>query len=145
MTSFRELSLDRERLAQGLRVDALDMFGKKTEHWFQVRSAYADEVLQALDVAEQTKAINPDITTAELKLEARISLIIDWSFDDDVNDENVREMLKDQPWNADRIDSQAGELKRFFSKPVASSLNGQSKKSPSKKVPTKTEGLSATT
>ena len=145
MTSFRDLSLDRDRLEEGKRVEARDMFGKKTDAWFLVRSEYADEVQQALEMAELEKAKNPHITMSELKLEARVSLVMGWSFDDDLTTDNVREMLKDQPWNADLIDKAAGDLKGFFSKPGASSLNGQKKKSSSKKAPQVTEGQSATT
>ena len=145
MTSFRDLSLDRDRLEEGRRVTAYDMFGKKTDGWFLVRSEYADEVQQALEMAELEKAKNPHTTMSELKLEARVSLVMGWSYDDDLTTDNVREMLKDQPWNADRIDKAAGDLKGFFSKPGGSSLNGQKKKSPSKKAPPATVEQSATT
>jgi hypothetical protein len=145
MTSFRELSLDRQRLSEGTKVTALDMFGKKTEHWFLVRSEYSDEVQQALDMAETEKARNPHISLAELKLEARISLVMGWSFDEDLTTENVREMLTDQPWNADRIDKSAGDLKAFFPERGLSSLNGQSKKSSSKDARTKKTGAQSAT
>lgn len=145
MTSFRDLSLDRKRLEEGKRVTALDMFGKETEHWFLVRSEFADEVQQALEMAELERAKNPHVRIGDLKLEARISLVMGWSFDEELTTDNVREMLKDQPWNADRIDKEAGDLKSFFSEPKGSLLNGRSKKSSSKKAPAVTEEQSGTT
>jgi hypothetical protein len=146
MTSFRELSLDRERLSEGTKVVAVDTFGKETDHWFLVRSEYSDEVQQALDMAEIEKARNPHTPISELKLEARISLVMDWSFEEELTTENVREMLRNQPLNADRIDKGAGDLKRFFPERGLNSLNGQKKKSSSKAARTKkTGGQSATT
>ena len=145
MTSFREFSLDRERMAEGKRVETLDMFGKKNGHWLLIRNGYDDEVLLAIERAERKIARDPEGSALSAKRMARSSIVMGWSFEDDVTPDAVEEFLYDQPWNADLIDNEAGNQKRFFSKPVASSLNGQKKKSPSKKAPTVTVEQSATT
>lgn len=54
---------------------------------------------------------------AENKLKLIASLVADWSFDSECNEENVVEFLREAPHICDSIDRFASDRKRFFNKP----------------------------
>jgi hypothetical protein len=101
--------------------------GTPTEHFIVVRGAdstrfrgakakYNRELAKGLksckDDAEKQEALQDETTR---KMVA--ALVVDWSFDTECNETNIRKFLADSPQIQEQIDSFAGVRSNFFVKP----------------------------
>ncbi len=141
MTSFLDHALDMPATLKGKKIKVTDHLGKETG-WVMIRAGYDPEVITGIETAE-AKIHSKLATITEAKLDARVSLITDWSFDEECTDDNIRQFLYVQPWNASAIDKESGRCIILLKKPKANSSNGQKRKSLSKDPQAKTEGPSA--
>lgn len=108
----------------GIKVPLSLPNGGETEHFFIVRGMDSDAFREAdaesrrvaiiaagLDDESERKAM-----LADAKLDLVISLIADWSFDQECNYENKRTLLIEAPQLRDAVDKIAARRSLFFGK-----------------------------
>ena len=144
MTSMTEFMLDKKRVSEGVKLKLYGPDGKETDEWLMVRSMWSDVYRKAK--SEAAKIIAADVENADVDEEAlkcNSYLVSDWSFKEACTPENVLTFLRGAPHIASRIDQAAARHGEYWGKPEASSSNGLSKNSTSKKTQTVTDAPTA--
>lgn len=123
----------REAGNQGVKLPLTLPSGEKTDQFLVVRSIDSDafreasadakrEVIRAAqvdDLQERRKMAR------ESTLNMQVSLVKDWSFDEECTPENVRSFLIGAPHIADALDQMCSQRELFFEKKSDSSGNSQ--------------------
>lgn len=127
MSSMQEF-FTRQGANEGIKVPLHYPDGQESEHWLQIRGADSDsfreaeadakrlafEISRIEDVEERAEAIVEGERSSRYK--GLASLIIDWSFDQECNEENKIKFLKEAPQIADQVNEAAGKRSLFFKK-----------------------------
>lgn len=137
MSDFHTRSVANE----GIKVPLELPDGTKTDHYLMVRSidsdAFRDAETESKRNALQIASIdNPEEKNQALKDEKNallVSLVIDWTFEEECTPENVKRFLEEAPQIADTIDYMATRRALFFGKGLSSSQTTQKRSSSSTK------------
>lgn len=119
----------RQRANEGIELPLYLPDGSKTEHSIRIRGVDSDAFKEA-EAEGRRKLLDAVALKDEAKLAAatvanRISLlsslIISWTFEQECNEQNKRQLLTEAPQIADAIDQMAAKRALFFKKGSASS------------------------
>lgn len=109
--------------------------GELTEDWIKIRSSLSDEFFAARErVNQEVQSINePDKAkraeiVAELQLSLKMSLVHSWSFEEKMDEANLRQFLRESPQVQELVMRVADDQQRFFGKPSEPSSTGRLKK-----------------
>lgn len=80
----------------------------------------------------QKKIISGELDAADSEAFLLSSLITDWSFDEECNDENKRELLRESPGLAESLDRAASQRANFIKRLSQNSTNTQKRGSGSR-------------
>jgi len=119
----------REKANEGIELPLTLPGGGETEHWLKLRGIDSDVFREAEDESRRVammaaKLEDESVQRAMLrkeKLGLVASLVIDWSFEQECNDENVRKFLQEAPQIADDINRVCAKRSLFFGKKFDSS------------------------
>lgn len=103
----------------GLKIPLVNpVTGETTEEWVLIRGVDSD-VFRAKESEIKRRLVTmDDVSSVESELEAELisSLIIDWSLDDECNDENKLLLCRDAPLIAQDINRKAANRRAFLEK-----------------------------
>lgn len=123
----------RSKANDGVRVDLSLPTGEATDHFIIIRGIDSDNFRDA-DTKVRRKAlsiieIEDDKVREEMikesHLDILVSLVIEWSFDDDCTPENIKQLFTEAPQIADTVDRSAAKRSLFFDKGSNSSASSQ--------------------
>lgn len=110
--------------------------GRKSEHWLKIRGVDSREFRIAETLAKRkaviASQIEDDTKRAEAALDARIALastlVIAWSFEEELTEKAVIEFFKKAPQIVDAVDRISGDRSLFFALSSQNSTTGSSEK-----------------
>jgi hypothetical protein len=112
----------RSKANDGIKVDLYLPNGEATDHFIRIRGIDSDQ-FRDTDTKVRRSAIKiVEIDDEELKeemikdshLDILVSLVIDWSFDDECNPANIKQLFTEAPQIADTVDRAAAKRSLFF-------------------------------
>lgn len=129
----------REQANEGVKIPLTNPCTGKDE-WVKIRGADSDifraaeidSLRQALEIAELPKKEQAK-KNAAARLELLSILVIDWSFDEPCNHEEILKVLKNAPLLAGIVNTQAAKRSLFIQKKSKTSKATQSQNSNSRK------------
>lgn len=126
-----DVFLDGEKLDNGVRLYLEDRNGKPIDEWISVLYVHSDAAQAAMAKAMRTDAEAGKLSKDDGDLLKRYSwtLVSAWSFEDDLNEENIKALFANAPDIRNRIVWYSEQKRLFFPQPVESSSTGPKKKS----------------
>lgn len=114
----------RQTAGEGIKVPLSLPSGEESEHFFIVRGIDSDEFRDADARARRKALVISEIDDAEEKedmvkesqLDIIVSLVADWSFEEECTPDNVRKFLREAPQISDAVDRIATRRSLFFAK-----------------------------
>lgn len=112
----------REKANSGIKVPLSLPNGEKSEHFFIVRGIDSDSFRDADNRARRSALVISELDSSEDKeqlvkdahLDILVSLIADWSFEEECTPESVRKLFIEAPQLADAVDRVAAKRSLFF-------------------------------
>ena len=117
MSDFEKFHLDLEAVNEGVKMPLLDSDNELTEEWILVRSKYSTIARKAMDLMKREmreRHAAGIFDNYDLMLTAQVSLVANWSNDQECTPDNVRDFLMNAPQEAERLDLIAGTTNLFF-------------------------------
>ena len=114
----------RSKANAGIKIDLSLPSGEATADFIIIRGVDSDE-FRATDTRARRNLLSivsmeDDTAREELlrksHLDIQVSLVIDWSFDDECTPENIRQLFVEAPQIADAVDRMAAKRSLFFAK-----------------------------
>ena len=122
--SSMESFYTREKANKGIKVPLSLPNGEDSGQFFIVRGIDSDEFRKAdakalriaMVIAEVKDAEEKEQIAKDMQMDILVSLIADWSLDEECNEENIRKLLTEAPQLADAVDRLAAKRSLFFVK-----------------------------
>lgn len=112
----------RENANEGIKLPLRLPVGTQTEHWLRIRGVDADEFRRAearskrkmLEIAAEKDLDKRDAEVEDTRLAMLAALVIGWSFDNPLTEDEIKRLFREAPQIAEQVDRAAYDRARFF-------------------------------